>query len=109
MAIVRALRAAGHDVLSVLESMPTASDDIVADRAVSDGRILVTEDKDFGQILHARTNESPGVILLRYPGRTRTTIGNDVVLLVTREGEQLLRCFSVVEPGRVRIGRPRTA
>lgn len=50
--IIRALRTSGHDVLAVSEISPRAEDPQVLDVAFREGRILLTEDKDFGtQIL----------------------------------------------------------
>lgn len=48
-AMVRALRDAGHEVLAVADVSPRAPDPSVIDLAVNDNRILLTEDKDFGQ------------------------------------------------------------
>ena len=52
-AVVRALRAAGHDVTTVSAAAPGAEDQIVAALAGSDSRVLLTEDKDFGQLAYA--------------------------------------------------------
>jgi len=71
-AIVRALRAAGHDVVAVTERLPGAEDQAVIDLAVREERILLTEDKDFGQLVHASRGGGRGVILLRYPVAART-------------------------------------
>lgn len=57
-AIVRALRAEGFDVLAISELSPRASDETVIDLAVRENRVLLTEDKDFGQ---ARLCERPAV------------------------------------------------
>ncbi len=51
--IVRALRAANHDVLAVSEISPRAEDIDVMNLAVHESRILLTEDKDFGQLVYA--------------------------------------------------------
>ena len=48
-AVVRALRAAGHNVVAVAEISPRVGDEVVIDRAAREDRILITEDKDFGQ------------------------------------------------------------
>ncbi len=65
--IVQALRAAGHEVLAVAEVTPRAEDPAVIDLAVREGRVLLTEDKDFGQLVFASGSASSGVILFRYP------------------------------------------
>jgi len=48
---VRALRAEGFDVLAVAEAIPGAEDDQVIEYAVREERVLLTEDKDFGQLV----------------------------------------------------------
>jgi predicted nuclease of predicted toxin-antitoxin system len=63
-AIVGRLRAAGHDVRYVAESDAAADDDAVLRLAVDEARILLTEDKDFGEIV-LRSLPATGVILLR--------------------------------------------
>ena len=50
-AIVRALRAAGHDVRAVAELSPRADDPEVIRLAASEQRILLTEDRHFGQLV----------------------------------------------------------
>ena len=47
-AVVRALRAKGYDVLAVSEFMQRSDDRDLIDLAYREGRILLTEDKDFG-------------------------------------------------------------
>jgi predicted nuclease of predicted toxin-antitoxin system len=105
-AVVRALRNAGHDVLAVAEIAPAAADDSVLAMAIRQKRVLLTEDKDFGQWVYADKRSSAGVVLLRYPPQTRQRIADLVVRLVKRHGKQLAGCFVVVQPGRVRVGRP---
>ena len=68
-AIVRALRAADHDVKTVRDVMPGAEDEKVSRFAIDEKRILLTEDKDFGQIVYAASTHCPGVIFVRFPGR----------------------------------------
>lgn len=48
--VVVALRAAGHDVLWVKERMAGAKDRDVLARAQADARLVVTFDKDFGEL-----------------------------------------------------------
>ena len=52
-AVVRELRAAGHDVIAVAELDAGIEDDVVTARALGERRVLLTEDKDFGQIVFA--------------------------------------------------------
>jgi len=105
-AAVRALRIAGHDVLTVSEVSPRADDARVMELAVRGRRVLLTEDKDFGQLVYADRRATAGVILIRFPATARASLGNAVVQLVAARGNQLSRRFVVLQPGRVRIVHP---
>jgi len=106
-AVVRALRAAGHDVLAVSDLSPRADDPDIIELAVGHQRILLTEDKGFGQLVFAHGQRPHGVLFLRFPTAARHQIAEDVVRLVEREGDMLSECFTVVQPGKIRITRPR--
>jgi predicted nuclease of predicted toxin-antitoxin system len=101
--VVRVLRAAGHDVLCVKDVAGGATDDVVIGVALAEVRVLITEDKDFGQLVFASSTDSPGVIYLRFPARSRNEIAAAVLSLVEREGTHLSKRFAVVQPGRVRL------
>jgi predicted nuclease of predicted toxin-antitoxin system len=103
-AVVRALRTSEHDVVAVSDIAPRADDTDVIDIAVREGRILLTEDKDFGQLVYAHGLESIGVIFLRFPSHARRQIARDLVKMVKRESEKVIGSFIVIQPGRIRIG-----
>jgi predicted nuclease of predicted toxin-antitoxin system len=102
-AMVRALRNAGHDVLAVADVSPRADDPTVIGLAVRENRVLLTEDKDFGQLVYASGMPSAGVILLRYPVAVRGIIAQALLDLVQQKGDKLAGAFVVVQPGRVRL------
>jgi predicted nuclease of predicted toxin-antitoxin system len=104
--VVRSLRSAGYDVVSVAESFSSASDIEVLNASVKDERILLTEDKDFGEWIFAHREEMTGVLLIRFPGNARSGLGQAVTHLVEKYGRELLTSFSVLEPGRARIRKP---
>jgi predicted nuclease of predicted toxin-antitoxin system len=106
-AVVTALRAAGHDISAVVEIDPGAEDDVVLALARFEGRVLLTEDKDFGQLAYAGGHETAGVVLIRFPGNARGSLGQAVVSVVAELGDRLSGAFVVVEPGRARLSRPR--
>jgi predicted nuclease of predicted toxin-antitoxin system len=58
--VVRALRVGGHDVAAIAEMSPRATDEVVLELAIRESRILLTEDKDFGQLLHANEAAAGG-------------------------------------------------
>jgi predicted nuclease of predicted toxin-antitoxin system len=57
--LVARLRAAGHDVVYVAEIAPATSDAEVVGLAQRDGRLLLTEDKDFGDLVFRRALRCP--------------------------------------------------
>ena len=103
--VVKALRKAGYDVLCVSEISPRADDTDVIKRAVQQKRILLTEDKDFGQLVYAHGQKTPGVVFLRFPTSARRDISKDIVDPVKQQGENLIGCFTTVQPGKIRITR----
>lgn len=63
---VEALRARGHDVSWVRTDSPGSTDLQVVDRAASEGRLLITFDKDFGELAFRSGLFSPaGIVLFR--------------------------------------------
>lgn len=101
--VVRELRAAGFDVVAVLEKAPGAIDQRVIELARTDARILLTEDRDFGRLVFAATQATSGVIFIRFPATLRPKLAGRVLDLVRREGDRLERSFTVVGPSRIRI------
>ena len=53
-AVVRALREAGHEVTWIAEIEPAATDEQVLNLADEQRAVLVTEDKDFGELVYRR-------------------------------------------------------
>jgi predicted nuclease of predicted toxin-antitoxin system len=78
--VVRTLREAGFDVLAVVEVIPRAADDQVIGLAVIEDRILLTEDKDFGQLVYASA-EALSDYLVRTGGVEPSETAVDEVLL----------------------------
>ena len=104
-ALVRALRADGHEVIPLSEVSPRLEDPSVLDLAIREDCLLLTEDKDFGQLVYADRRATGGVLFLRFPARARGDLVKTVIQLVRRRGEKLRGRFVVVQPGRIRIRR----
>jgi predicted nuclease of predicted toxin-antitoxin system len=102
-AAVRSLRAEGHDVLAVNELQHRSVDKEVMELALTENRILLTEDKDFGWLVFAGRANSPGVILIRFPASARGLLAGAIVKLVREHASQLAGAFVVLRPGSARI------
>ncbi len=102
-AVVRSLRGAGHDVRALAEETTRTVDAEVIALAAREGRILLTEDKDFGWFAFVARADSAGVILMRFPGSARQGLGRSIRDLVATHGDALRDGFTVLQPGQARI------
>lgn len=100
--LVEFLRRSGHDVVYVAELMPRASDTDVMALAESENRLLLTEDKDFGELVFRQARPVPGIVLLRIgagQGRLKT---ERLQAAIGRFGNTLFGRYAVVDASRVR-------
>jgi len=101
--VIRALRERGHDVTSVKETMRGASDREVLARAQGEGRLVVTFDKDFGELaFRYGLPATSGVILFRLSGSS-PEMDNARALAALGRIEDWSGQFSVVTDDRIRI------
>ena len=102
-AAVRALRARDHDVLWVREESPGIDDPTVLARAVSECRVLLTLDKDFGELAFgAGFPAECGVVLCRIPPEDPEVLANGIVLALEWRSDWPGN-FAVVELDRIRV------
>ncbi|SRR5579871_5742676 len=102
-AAIEAARQAGVDITWVREISPGISDDAVLTLSQSEGRVLLTFDKDFGEMAFERgKTATAGVILLRPRLRSPEHVAQFTVALLSQpvdwEGN-----FSVAQEGRLRV------
>jgi predicted nuclease of predicted toxin-antitoxin system len=102
-AVIVALRANGHDVASMHETGPGTPDDQVLALALTEGRNLLTFDKDFGEMAFRQgLMATPGVILLRPRLRSPDYLVR-FTLAVLAQGLAWQGHFAVAEEGRLRL------
>lgn len=100
---VFALRQAGHDVLSISEACPGVSDEIVLQRAASEDRLLVTFDKDYGELIYRRRLPPPSsVIYLRAAPLNPMEVARRLIPLLTDPRIRLKGMFTVIDPDSLR-------
>jgi len=99
------LEALRHDVARVSQRDPRLSDDEILRWAVEDGRILVTTDKDFEEMIWRSRRGHRGVLRLEnLPRSQRKVLLLDVL---ERHGEDLARgAIVIATKRRVRVRRP---
>jgi len=103
--LVRASRAAGHSVTSVLETRPGADDATVIRLAAESGHVLLTEDKDFGWLVYVSQSASRGVVLVRCSEGDRGTLAGKLAGLILSRASELQESFVVVTPEKARFSK----
>jgi len=98
------LAARGHDAVHLVSlGLGRATDQEVLTRALDDGRVLVTADTDFPQLLALSGQASPGVILFRGGGYTQQDMEALLARALAAVAEPTLaRSICVVDRNRVR-------
>lgn len=104
--IVERLRQDGQVVMYVAELAPSISDDEVLQLANDQQAVLVTIDKDFGELVFRLNRVAAGVILIRLEGLTSTSKALIVTQVIRDHETEMYDAFSVISPGMIRI-RPR--
>lgn len=103
MAAVGALRDAGHDVLWARTEMGGEGDEAILARAQREGRLVVTFDKDFGDLaFHWGLSAACGVALFRLRTQSPDYVRDRVLEAFSTFG-QWRGHFSVVEHHRIRV------
>ncbi|HRW48725.1 MAG: DUF5615 family PIN-like protein [Caldilinea sp.] len=97
------LRATNLDVESVAELMPSALDTDILGYAVSTQRIVVTIDKDFGDLVFRDGLSHAGVILLRLDDDTIPNIVRAVDRVIAEVGPRIAGNFVVVTERHIRV------
>ncbi len=101
--VIYELRQRGHDVLSVKESMRGEGDDVILARAEAEQRLVVTHDKDFGELaFRFRLPATCGIVLFRLSG-SEPDADNQRILDVLEGRTDWASHFSVVTDDRIRM------
>ena len=104
-AVAQWLRERGHDVFSVFEQGRGMDDDEVIHRASTENRILVTNDKDFGEKVYRERRPHRGVVLLRLEDERAENKIAVMQRLLDHHGDRLADQFVVVTETAVRFAR----
>jgi predicted nuclease of predicted toxin-antitoxin system len=100
---IKTLRQAGHDVVWIRTDNPGTRDQEVLARAIAEDRILLTFDKDFGQLaFRSRLPASCGIILFRVIPPTSEQIAH-LVLSALETQREWNGHFTVIESNRIRV------
>jgi predicted nuclease of predicted toxin-antitoxin system len=101
--IVDQLRQEGHEVWYVIEMEPGISDDEVLALANRESAILITADKDFGELVFRLRRIATGVILIRLAGLSTAVKGDIIIETIQEHESELFSAFTVLSPTSIRI------
>lgn len=100
---VIALREKGHDVAWIRTDAPGSKDEDVLARAMDEHRILITFDKDFGELaFHSHLPATCGIILFRIPAPSSSFVASAVVAAIESRADWAGH-FSVVDENKIRM------
>jgi predicted nuclease of predicted toxin-antitoxin system len=100
---IKVLRSSGYLVKSVVEEMPAATDMEIVETARIEDLIILTFDKDYGEIIFRYgLIEPPPVVFFRYKGSSNEFAGQFIVDLLNDSKTELTNNFTVVEQGNIR-------
>lgn len=101
--IVKNLRNNGLNVISVLEDNPGITDASVLEKAVKNDLLLLTEDKDFGELTYRLRLPHAGILLIRLTDVPRQKRIEMVFEILQKHAEKLSNNFSVLTSKNLRI------
>ena len=102
-AVAEFLRGSGCDVVDVSETMPEADDADILSFAVQEERVVVTNDKDFGELVFRSGRIHAGVFLFRLEDESAANRLRMAAITLNRYGRQLAGSFTVVTEKTIRI------
>lgn len=101
--VIKALRDLGHDVLAVKETMRGADDEAILAQAQLESRLVLTQDKDFGELAFGKGLPATyGVILFRLAGDS-PAVDNQRMVDVIQGRTDWYGQFTVVTDDRLRM------
>ncbi|NLI76590.1 MAG: DUF5615 family PIN-like protein [Candidatus Riflebacteria bacterium] len=103
--LAEALRSLGYPVRCVVETEPGLVDEEVLNRANAEGLILVTADKDFGELVFRKRMVAAGVILVRLGGLAMVEKVRVFQMCIADHSRELAGSFTVVSGSGLRVRR----
>ena len=101
--IERYLQEEGYDTEAVRDIDPRMEDEEIIRTAVSENRMIITMDKDFGELVYHSSMEHSGVLLLRLEDATGTEKLQVVKHILMNYSDRIKNCFCVFQNDKFRI------
>jgi len=100
---IKLLRKAGHNVASVIEETPGAKDLDILKRAHEESRIILTFDRDYGELIYRQKLSVPaGIVYFRFNPSSPEEPCEILLKILDIGNVSIVERFTVVERGRIR-------
>ena len=103
--LIEAIRTAGIEVLSIYETSRGIRDEQIIESSRNPPRIILTEDKDFGEWVFAHGIQDISVVFLRYTFAEAALLQPILVALLSEKSNELIGCFTTVTVKKIRSRR----
>lgn len=97
------LKKEGFSITTISETNPGISDKKVIELAKQNNSIILTFDKDYGEIIfHYGLPDPPAVVFFRYKGNDPEAAGDMLLELIKNDEVKLNDCFTVIDIDGIR-------
>ena len=100
---IKELRNLKLDILSIREKYPGISDEEIIDLPSATPKIIITEDKDFGEWVFAHQRKDISVVFLRYQHKDKSEIISILKSLISKGINELTGKFITITTKKIRI------
>lgn len=104
--LIKFLRSRNLSILSLQEQSPSITDNQVLKIACNYNAVLITEDKDFGELVFKLKMPHAGILLLRTEEMLIEEKSELIFHFLTTHSEKLSHNFAVIKQGKLRIRKP---
>lgn len=101
--VVRHLREQGYNVLSIAETCPSLDDLSILMMAAKEKRIIITSDKDFGNLIFRENLPASGIILFRMDDQSARKKVEIIDILLNNYSDRLPGNFITITDAKIRI------
>ena len=104
LSVIKQLRKEGYYIISVIEDFKRASDKKILELSSKNKWIIITFDKDFGELIYKQKYEKPfGIIFLRVPPKSPDYIFHIMKWLLLQTNISFEGNFLIVNESKVRV------
>jgi predicted nuclease of predicted toxin-antitoxin system len=104
-AVARWLKEQGYEVFSVYDEARGIDDETVLRKAFAESWVLITNDKDFGNMVFRERRPHRGIVFLRLSDERARNKIETLRRLIEEYGDRLINRFVVVTEDQVRFAR----